>query len=191
MKLLFKGLDTETQLLVALGSAVASGCIPCLENISGMARAEGIEEKKLKAAAIIGQFIKDQPAANMKATADKPLGTHLQSAKLQTGCPEDSIKEETAEEYDGNKSAGGGVKSPFDLCLISECFSKYQMKGFTPTAESHSFSPGLLWFGLRPGCRATKSHRSPSESTKLSGAPGLPARSKAGLPVGLHRRHEE
>ena len=33
MKLLFKGLDTETQLLVALGSAVASGCIPCLENI--------------------------------------------------------------------------------------------------------------------------------------------------------------
>ena len=54
MKLLFKGLDTETQLLVALGSAVASGCIACLENISGMARAEGIEEKKLKAAAIIG-----------------------------------------------------------------------------------------------------------------------------------------
>ena len=107
MKLLFKGLDTETQLLVALGSAIASGCIPCLENISGMARAEGIEEKKLKAAAIIGQFIKDQPAANMKATADKLLGTHLQLAKLQTGYPVDSIKEETAEEYDGNKSAGG------------------------------------------------------------------------------------
>ena len=107
MKLLFKGLDTETQLLVALGSAVASGCIPCLENISGMARAEGIEEKKLKAAAIIGQFIKDQPAANMKATADRLLGTHLQSGKIQTGCPADPIKEEIAEEYDGNKSAGG------------------------------------------------------------------------------------
>ena len=50
MKTLFKGLDSETQLLVALGSAVASGCIPCLESISGMARAEGIEEKKLKTA---------------------------------------------------------------------------------------------------------------------------------------------
>ncbi len=46
MKPIFKGLDTETQLLVALGSAVASGCIPCLENITGTARAEGIEEKK-------------------------------------------------------------------------------------------------------------------------------------------------
>ncbi len=107
MKPLFKGLDTETQLLVAVGSAVASGCIPCLENISGMARAEGIEEKKLKTAAIIGQFVKDQPAANMKATADKLLGTHLQSAQIQTGCPADSMEEETAEEYDGNKSAGG------------------------------------------------------------------------------------
>ncbi|MGD9228506.1 MAG: carboxymuconolactone decarboxylase family protein [Desulfobacterales bacterium] len=107
MKPLFKGLDTETQLLVAIGSAVASGCIPCLENISGMARAEGIEEKKLKAAAIIGQFVKNQPAAHMRATADRLLGTHLQSAKMRTVCPADSTKEETIAEYDGNKSIGG------------------------------------------------------------------------------------
>ena len=46
MKPFTKGLDTETQFLVALGSAVASGCIPCLENITGMARAERIAEKK-------------------------------------------------------------------------------------------------------------------------------------------------
>ena len=106
MKPLFKGLDTETQLLVAIGSAVASGCIPCLENISGMAQAEGIDDKKLKAAAIIGQFVKDQPAANMKATADKLLGTHLQSAQTQISCPADSTNEETAAEIDGIKSAG-------------------------------------------------------------------------------------
>ena len=90
MKPIFKGLDTETQLLVAIGSAVAAGCIPCLENISGMARAEGIKEKKLKAAAIIGQFVKDQPANHMKTTADKLLGTHLQSTPVQAGCPMDS-----------------------------------------------------------------------------------------------------
>ena len=107
MKPLFKGLDTETQLLVAIGSAVASGCIPCLENISGIARSEGIAEKKLKTAAIIGQFVKDQPAANMKATADKLLGTHLQSAQTQTGCPADLTKAETVAEYDDNKSASG------------------------------------------------------------------------------------
>ena len=104
MKTLFKGLDTETQLLVALGSAVASGCIPCLENITGIARAEGIEEKKLKAAAIIGQFVKDQPANNMKTTADQLLGTHLQSASVQTECPVESTEKQSTEESDRSKS---------------------------------------------------------------------------------------
>jgi len=56
------------------------------------------------------------------------------------------------------------------------------MKGFVPTAESHGFSPDLLWPGLRSGCRATKSRRSRSESAKLSGATGLPAVFLEGLP---------
>ena len=90
MKPFTKGLDTETQLLVALGSAVASGCIPCLESITGMARGERIDEKKMRAAAIIGQFVKEQPANNMKMTADRLLGTHLQSAATQAGCPMES-----------------------------------------------------------------------------------------------------
>ena len=94
-------------MLVAIGSAVASGCIPCLENITGVARAEGIEEKKLKAAAIIGQFVKDQPANNMKTTADKLLGTHLQSATVQTGCPMESTTGESAGQFEGSKSEGG------------------------------------------------------------------------------------
>lgn len=90
MKPFTKGLDTETQLLVALGAAVASGCIPCLESISAMARAETIDEKRLRAAAIIGQFVKDQPAGHMKAKADELLGTHLQSATDRVGCPAES-----------------------------------------------------------------------------------------------------
>jgi AhpD family alkylhydroperoxidase len=107
MKPIFKGLDSETQLLVALGSAVASGCIPCLENITGTARAEGIEEKKLKAAAIIGQFVKDQPANNMKTTADKLLRTHLQSIPVQTGCPMESTTGESSEQFERSKLEGG------------------------------------------------------------------------------------
>ena len=87
MKPFTKGLDTETQLLVALGAAVASGCIPCLESITGMARSENIDEKKMRAAAIIGQFVKDQPAGHMKAKADELLGTHLESASAQVKCP--------------------------------------------------------------------------------------------------------
>ena len=83
MKTTFKGLDTETQLLVALGSAVASGCIPCLENITAMARAENIDEKKMRAAAIVGQFVKDQPASHMKAKADELLNTHQSHGQLE------------------------------------------------------------------------------------------------------------
>jgi hypothetical protein len=63
------------------------------------------------------------------------------------------------------------------------------MKGFTPTAESHGFSPALLWTGLSLGCRSTKSLRSRNELAKLSGATGLPALFLVGLPLGLHRHH--
>jgi hypothetical protein len=70
-------LDTETQLLISIGSAVAAGCIPCLKGIIEKARAYGIDEWKLKIAANSGQFIKDQPINMMKAGADELLGTHL------------------------------------------------------------------------------------------------------------------
>lgn len=87
MKPMFKGLDTETQLLVGIGAAVAAGCIPCLERMVGLADKASIESKKLKAAAIIGQFVKDQPAAHMKVAADRLLGTHLQGAAKTVDCP--------------------------------------------------------------------------------------------------------
>lgn len=111
MKPFTRGLDSETQLLVALGSAVASGCIPCLESISAMARAESIDEKKLRAAAIIGQFVKDQPAGHMKARADALLGTHLQAARDPVGCPAESNEKAAAAHSDGDtagKTAGCG-----------------------------------------------------------------------------------
>ncbi len=104
MKPFTKGLDTETQLLVAIGSAVASGCIPCLESIAGMARAENIDEKKMKAAAIIGQFVKDQPANHMKVKADELLGTHLQAASDQAGCPMESKEQPAVAEINNNES---------------------------------------------------------------------------------------
>jgi len=81
--------------------------------------------------------------------------------------------------------------------ITSEKKMGLKMKGFAPTAESHGFSPDLLWSGLRSGCRATKSRRSRSESAKLSGVMSLPARKYGGLArgappasrivIGLHR----
>ena len=107
MKPFTRGLDTETQLLVALGSAVASGCIPCLESITGLARAEDIDEKKMRAAAIIGQFVKDQPANQMKTTADALLGTHLQAAASKAGCPVESEAGKMAARQDETRNTCG------------------------------------------------------------------------------------
>jgi hypothetical protein len=87
MNAFFKGLDTETQLLVGIGAAVAAGCIPCLEKMVKSANGVHLDPKKLKAAAIIGQFVKDQPAAHMKSAADDLLGTHLQIAEPKSICP--------------------------------------------------------------------------------------------------------
>ena len=106
MKPFANGLDSETQLLVAIGSAVAAGCIPCLENITSMARAEDLDEKKMRAAAIIGQFVKDQPAGHMKAKADELLGTHLQAASNQVECPMESAAAKKPEEVTGYAAGG-------------------------------------------------------------------------------------
>jgi AhpD family alkylhydroperoxidase len=82
-------LDRETQLLIAAGSAVAAGCIPCLETIVGMARTEGVDERKLKEAVMTGQYVKEQPINMMKECADRLVGTHLCGKPLEAeaGCP--------------------------------------------------------------------------------------------------------
>jgi len=87
MKTDLKGLDPETQILISLGAAVACGCQPCLEKIVAQARTAGIGEARLKSAAIIGQFVKDQPAGHMKQLADQLLGTHLAAGRQDVGCP--------------------------------------------------------------------------------------------------------
>ena len=90
------GLDRETQLLVATGAAVAAGCMPCLQTIVDMARAQGIDERKLKEAAMTGQHVKEQPNGMMKKFADDLLGTHLQARPVTTGgeCPLSGSRDE-------------------------------------------------------------------------------------------------
>ena len=103
-------LDRETQLLVAAGSAVAAGCVPCLETIVGMARTEGIDEKKLKEAVMTGQYVKEQPANMMKEFADQLVGTHL-SGKPQTSdgdCPVSGGSGDDAQAQQADTSAACG-----------------------------------------------------------------------------------
>ena len=104
-------LDKETQLLVAAGSAVAAGCIPCLETIVGMARADGIDEKKLKEAVMTGQYVKEQPANMMKTFADNLVGTHLarQTVSDDGGCPLSREPVEEAQPQEASEGVGCGT----------------------------------------------------------------------------------
>lgn len=81
-------LDMQTEMLIAIGAAVACGCQPCLHKLVDRARSADISPRRLKAAAIVGQFVKEQPAGQMKALADELLGTHLgQAPGGGRGCP--------------------------------------------------------------------------------------------------------
>lgn len=103
-------LDEETQLLIAIGSAVAAGCVPCLEKLAAKGSEAGISSKKMRAAAMTGQFIKDKPAAQMKALSDRLLGTHLGSARDSESvcCPPEFSSGDAAVEGSKQKAASGG-----------------------------------------------------------------------------------
>ena len=100
-------LDQRTQLLIALGSSIAAGCQPCLETIVGQARAAGIAEDELQSAAIIGQFVKDQPAEDMKQLADELLGTHLAAQGATPACPLDDSTTADSARHHGSESGDG------------------------------------------------------------------------------------
>ena len=94
MKLTSRRLDQETQLLVGISAAVASGCIPCLEKMVETASKAGIDQKKMRESAIIGQYVKNQPTYHMKEAADKLLGVHLLRFSTQSECPVDVERKE-------------------------------------------------------------------------------------------------
>lgn len=98
MKPISSVVDQETQLLISMGAAVAAGCIPCLQSIVAQARANGIDEKKMRAAARTGQFVKEQPIRDMKVFSDELLGTHLLAVPAEAaGCPVEVNEKEKTE----------------------------------------------------------------------------------------------
>ncbi len=86
MKMFTKGLNPETQLLIAMGAAVAANCKPCLEKLVGLAQDNGLDAIQMRGAVFIGQFVKDQPAAHMKELADQLVGSKLSSRDDSPSC---------------------------------------------------------------------------------------------------------
>ena len=79
--------DEKVRLLIAAGAAMAANCEPCLNKIIPGLRAAGVNERDIRAAVGVGQYVKDQPAALMKQLADELTGSHLAQAPASGCCP--------------------------------------------------------------------------------------------------------
>ncbi len=90
MNLFVKDLPPDTQILIATGAAVAAGCQLCLTKIVDLAKDEEVDTVRMRAAAAIGQFIKDQPVQQMRALADELLGADPSDGASEMGCMCDS-----------------------------------------------------------------------------------------------------
>ncbi len=86
MDMFVKGIAPETQLLIAMGAAVASNCQPCLKKIVGLAEETDLDDLHIQGAVSIGQFVKDQPSSHMKELADELVGTNLSNQEPSGSC---------------------------------------------------------------------------------------------------------
>ncbi len=60
--------DVERE-LVALGAALASNCVPCIEHHIPAAREAGLDDRRIRAALLLADTVRQVPAAKVLATA--------------------------------------------------------------------------------------------------------------------------
>lgn len=85
--------DRKVTLLVAAGSAMATGCEPCMDQIIPNLIEAGVGESDIRRAVEIGQRVKDAAADYMKEVADVLAGTHL----ARSSTPDPVITDPTPE----------------------------------------------------------------------------------------------
>jgi 4-carboxymuconolactone decarboxylase len=64
-----QSLTNREQLFVALGAAIGSNCVPCVESIIPKAKGAGIEDWELRLAVNSADFVRQKPAADLTVGA--------------------------------------------------------------------------------------------------------------------------
>ncbi len=62
-------LNEREQLFVALGAAIGSNCVPCVEMIVAKARVAGIKNWELRLALNAADYVRQKPAEEVLSTA--------------------------------------------------------------------------------------------------------------------------
>ena len=103
-----ESLNRREQLFVALGAAIGSNCVPCVEKILPKAKAAGIENRELRLALNVADHVRQKPAAKVLSTAKAIVdGTEGEVLKEEP-CPLDQMENAPvvkADEYARNESS--------------------------------------------------------------------------------------
>jgi alkylhydroperoxidase/carboxymuconolactone decarboxylase family protein YurZ len=83
-------LTDREQLLVALGAAMGSNCVPCIESILPKARAAGIADGDLQEAVDLADVVRRKPARKVLETA-RELLTGRAPEPEEGPCPLEAI----------------------------------------------------------------------------------------------------
>ncbi len=99
-----KSLNQREQLFVALGAAIGSNCVPCVEKIVPKAMAAGIEKRELRLAFNVADHVRQKPAAKVLSTAKAIVdGTEGEVLK-EAPCPLDQVESAPVVKADENAS---------------------------------------------------------------------------------------
>ena len=101
-------LNERERLFVALGAAIGSNCVPCVEKIVPKAKAAGIEDWELRLALSAADYVRQKPAEKVLSTA-RAIVDGTKDEVLDDGpCPLDQMKSvpvAKADEKAGNTSS--------------------------------------------------------------------------------------
>ena len=103
-----ESLNEREQLFVALGAAIGSNCVPCVETIVPKAKAAGIENWELRLALNVADYVRRKPAAKVLSTA-RVIVDGIEGEVLDDGpCPLDQIEGAAVAATDENTSNKSG-----------------------------------------------------------------------------------
>jgi len=91
-----QSLSNREQLFVALGAAIGSNCVPCVESIVPKARDAGIEDWELRLAVNAADFVRQKPAAKVLSTAKVMIDGAPDEDSGDEACPLDQVESRPA-----------------------------------------------------------------------------------------------
>jgi len=104
-------------MLVAVGSAMAANCEPCLNMVIPNLIEVGVPDAEIRRAVEIGQYVKDRQADIMKEAADVLAGTSFLDEEVPEECVQHRIQALKVDRMSMLIAVGAAVAGNCESCL--------------------------------------------------------------------------